>query len=296
MGNSVKSVERIMSFGEVFSALTDIARANSKLFLKALLFYVAPIQLIRIVLQLDYQYNSVNSFYRPTPFFYTTSGIVSAVIAFAAIVIVSVIAFRIVAQHTENGTEIKTPSELFRLDKSMLLSFMLYFFIFGIILAISVLVAFFLIATIGNLFLAFLIVLGFIYWFMYISTSFSMAPFVIIAEKKNGFKSIDRSFSLVDGNRWFTFGLMVLTSLMTYICIFGVGVFSGVATAFLLRFGSQNAGNSFLLIAIVQTVVSIISVVGTAIVTMVLAVQYFNLRERRDATRLERRVELIGQS
>jgi uncharacterized membrane protein YciS (DUF1049 family) len=56
------------------------------------------------------------------------------------------------------------------------------------------------------------------------------------------------------------------------------------------------SNGSFVFLAVVRVLTGVATLFGTGLMMLVLAVQYFNLKERLDASRLEKCVDEIGEN
>ncbi|MPM15118.1 hypothetical protein SDC9_61484 [bioreactor metagenome] len=109
-------------------------------------------------------------------------------------------------------------------------------------------------------------------------------------------RSIDRSFALAKGNRWFIFGLLIVLSLMIYLVILGIGMLVGLLINFVGSTGFGYGMDSFAFVALVRVLTGVVTLFGTGLVMLVLSVQYHNLKERLYAPNLEKCVDEIGKT
>lgn len=293
----IKSLDRVMSFSQVLSAATDISRAESRVFLKALLLFAGPFELVRMILELAFSYRQfhITSYFAHDPFIYSSGGLVSILCSVIIMALQMVIAYKVVSQYSGTRQPFTKASELVKVRPGLAYSFagllLIQMLIYGIVAVIMVLVA---TSYEAPGIIKVLVVLGSIFAIFYLYTSFSMSPFVMVAEDAGVGKSIDRSFALTKGNRWFIFGLLIVIGLMIYLVVVGMGLFAGVFINLtgLAGFGSRSS--SFMLVAVIRVFTGIVTLFGSGLMMLVLAVQYHNLRERLDAAHLEKRVDEIG--
>ncbi len=295
---STRNLEKVMTFSEVLSVATDIARSGGGMFLRAVLMYGGVFQLIRAILELDFTYRQVyeHSISYNTTFITTWQGIVSTLLLAAGLTVVMIIAFRTAAQYANGGSAAQKPGDLLQFSKSRMGSLSVIVLVQTALMAISVVIILFLMGAISSAFVKFLLFVGGFFWMFYLSTSFSMGPYVAINEKLPALKSIDRSFELVAGNRWFVFGLMILVGAMVALVNMGIGMLFGLLFFFIFMTGAPDFESTFYLVIAIQLFSSVVYVVGTGLLMLVLAVQYFNLRERKDAVAIERKIEALGVS
>lgn len=295
--DEIKSLDRVMSFNQVLSAATDISRAESKIFLKALLLFAGPFELVRMLLELTFSYRQIYStvYYSSDPFIYSTGGLVSILCSAIIMALQMVIAYKVVSQYSGIRQPFTKASELVKVRPGLAYSFtglfLIEMLIYGIVIFVMALVV---MSFEAPGFIKVVVVLGSLFAFFYLYVSFSMSPFVMIAEDAGIGKSIDRSFALAKGNRWFIFGLLIVIGLMIYLVVVGMGLLTGVMINLTGLAGFGIRSSSFMLVAIIRVFTGIITLFGTGLLMLVLAVQYHNLRERLDANRLEKCVDEIG--
>ena len=138
----------------------------------------------------------------------------------------------------------------------------------------------FVLATIG---LIGLIVTGVWLW-----VSWTVAPAVLLVERRKGFKALRRSFLLVKGRWWQVFGATIVGAILTSIVGFALG---SLTTPLLLT----DSGENLTLTVVVDTIVNTISgILTTPFQAALVAIIYFDLRVRKEGFDLELLAQRIG--
>jgi hypothetical protein len=116
---------------------------------------------------------------------------------------------------------------------------------------------------------------------IYVGVRLSQTFAAVIFERAGPGAALGRSWSLVGGNWWRTFGIAILTVLLTTIVGFALGALAGV-----LIVGIDETNN--ILAAVVLTIVDILSTAVTyPLAAAIFAVYYFDLRVRKEGFDLE---------
>jgi len=144
-------------------------------------------------------------------------------------------------------------------------------------------------------------VLFFIIALVYLSISVSLTFFIRGYERKGFFEAISRSYSLIQGKWWSTFGLLIILSMVvstiSYIFIIPWYVIT-VITA-LHNTGASNfqgPSTSFqLLTMICFTLYYLAQMILYALPNVGLAFQYFNLVELKESTGLLSKIDSLGK-
>ncbi|MGD9492867.1 MAG: hypothetical protein AB7V36_05890 [Bacteroidales bacterium] len=295
----IKSLDRVMSFSQVLSSATDISRAESKLFLRALLIYAGPFELARMILELVFRYRQISNhdYFMNEKFIYSSGGLVGIICSVILMALMMVIAYRVVAQYAGQRPQMQKARDLVMVRPGFFYSFagllLIQTIIYGIVVFVMVLVV---TSYEAPGIIKVLVALGAVFALFYLYTSFSMSPFAMIDEDAGVGKSIDRSFALTKGNKWFIFGLLFVIALMIYLVMLGVGMLAGVTISMAGFSGLYFSNGSFVFLAVVRVLTGVATLFGTGLMMLVLAVQYFNLKERLDASRLEKCVDEIGEN
>jgi hypothetical protein len=176
----------------------------------------------------------------------------------------------------------------------------LFFFLF-IIAYILLLIPVFILADISGVLLffgIFFIVGGIIYLLF----SSSLTYFIQVHEKKNFFDALSRSFRLVSGKWWSTFGLIVILYLImmtvSYVFIIPYYVVLFANTLHSASAGSElEFSSSFKLWTILFfTLYYMAQMLMYSLPNVGIAFQYFNLVELKEAKGLMTEIENLGQT
>jgi hypothetical protein len=293
----IQSLDRVMSFKNVLSAVTEIARADSRIFLRTLLIYVGPLELLRMILEIGFRYTQYynSSSILQDNFYFTTEGFISILCSAIIMAVQIVIAFGIASQYAGDRKLVSKISDLVKVRNGLGLSFAGLMLI-QILISAAIVGFMMLIVTNSDmpLLISFFTVIAAFFALFYFYTSFSMSGFVMLGENTSLGKSIERSFALANGNRWFIFGLVIVICIMIYLVVVGMMLLSGIIIGLSKVSGQSLIANQFFLVAAIRVFSGVITLFGSGLLMLVLAVQYFNLRERLDATQLEKRVNEIG--
>jgi hypothetical protein len=126
--------------------------------------------------------------------------------------------------------------------------------------------------------------------------------FIIRAYEKRGFfESIERSFRLVQGKWWSTFGLIfvlyLIVGVASYVFIIPMYVFMFVSAIHDVDSGvvSEQGSGYAVMMTFFFTLYYLSQMVLYALPNVGIAFQYFNLVERKEARGLMSQIENIGQ-
>jgi hypothetical protein len=137
--------------------------------------------------------------------------------------------------------------------------------------------------------LAFLALFAFIVPGVYLFVAWAVAVPVVLVERVNGFHALSRSWQLVKGRWWATFGALLLAYLLTLV----VAVFIGGTLAGLIVAGAADDGGLASVI-INQLFTALATVLTTPFFAAVVAVLYFDLRVRKEGFDLSLLAERVG--
>jgi hypothetical protein len=135
---------------------------------------------------------------------------------------------------------------------------------------------------------------------LYLIIVLSIAPIIRIMERRSIFASISRARQLMSGFWWQTFGLTVV--LFIILLVFG-GLLQApsIVLTFLWTFNNIEAGSfsgspadNYPLLAVVAAIGQALAVCVNIIPMVAYSLQYFNLRERKEAVSLMDKVESLG--
>ncbi len=128
---------------------------------------------------------------------------------------------------------------------------------------------------------------------IYVAVALTLAPAVLVFERQDVGQAISRSFKLISGNWWSTFGLLfvmgIIVSIVGMVFTLPAGIVGGLFGAGVLKD-----------VSILATVFTALASVGGAILQGVSATatafQYFSLVEENEGTGLYNQIDSIGQA
>jgi hypothetical protein len=149
--------------------------------------------------------------------------------------------------------------------------------------------------------LYFLIIISVFFGFMFfiipgifIGIKLFIAPAVAIIEERNPISAAGRSWELVRGHWWFTFAtylvMNIITTFMSYVLIIPLSIIMGVISA-------SGAGGSEVIgtgMGLVYGLTIIIASLFSVLMLIAMALQYFNLIERKEGKGLREQIEELG--
>ncbi|QJX45739.1 hypothetical protein HMJ29_01820 [Hymenobacter taeanensis] len=134
--------------------------------------------------------------------------------------------------------------------------------------------------------------------FAYISIALSLFLIIWVRERLGFLATISRSFKLIWGKWWSTFGLLIVMLIISGVIILAITLLTSLISS---PFAAATAGTdglegaarlSFL---VATTLRSMASLVIYPLILLALAFQYFNLVERKEGESLHYLVDAIGQ-
>lgn len=153
--------------------------------------------------------------------------------------------------------------------------------------------------SIASILATLLTIVGFILFILpsiYVAISISLFVLIIIREKLEPLNSLRRSYNLIEGKWWSTFGLLMIMSTIAGI----ISMVFQIPNIILTTLGmlSLNSGTetnkAFFIIG------GMISLLGTvlvqSLVSIALAFQYYNLIERKEGVGIRSAIDSIGSS
>jgi len=267
---------RPLSLGEILDVSIKICLSQWRTLIKAVLVVVVPVQIVSTIVNADYTVQSLDfsTSSTQTPqetleqFNQYLGGLaIAGVLQILAVLLATAACFRAIAQ-AYLGEEIDWRSSLsyaFALTPALLWLSLLY--ALGLVLAFV------------------LLILPSVW--LYVAWAFALP--VLLVEGHRGPKALGRSFQLVKGRWWRTFGVIIVGFILATIvstiaqAVFLIGIFAG-------------EGND----ALVLVLSAIAGIVGLAVSTpfqaALLTVIYFDLRVRKEGFDLELLAREIGGS
>ena len=267
---------RPLSLGEILDVSIKICLTHWRTLLKAVLVVVVPVEIVSTIVNADYTVNSLNfSSSSPKTYDQTMNELnqylgglaISSLLQVCAVLLATAACFRAIAQ-AYLGEETDWRSSLayaLHLAPSLLLLTLLY--VLGIVLGLFAFVA-------PGIWL-------------YVAWAFAMP--VLLVEGVRGRAALGRSFRLVQGRWWRTFGVIVVGFLFALIMstLVQAAFFVGIAV------GADNDT----LVLVLSAVAGILGLaVSTPFQAALLTVLYFDLRVRKEGFDLQLLAEGIGGS
>jgi len=266
--------QQVRNFGEVLTVTFDFVRENFKPLMKGWLYIVGPLALTNAFISI-YSIDMSSSFSQ----FFSLLSLVNLILG----VLTYFLTYLVTLGYLHLYLHKKLPVEFNDLGQFTKQNF--WFFTGQYIVLIIITITGFVLLIIPGLYL--IIVL-------------SIAPIIRIMERRSVFASISRARQLMSGFWWQTFGLTVV--LFIILLVFG-GLLQApsIVLTFLWTFNNIEAGSfsgspadNYPLLAVVAAIGQALAVCVNIIPMVAYSLQYFNLRERKEAVSLMDKVESLG--
>ncbi|MEE2992267.1 MAG: hypothetical protein VX603_03740 [Gemmatimonadota bacterium] len=276
MTNNPNRIEfqQVRNFGEVLTVTFDFVRENFKPLMKGWLYIVGPLALTNAFISI-YSIDMSSSFSQ----FFSLLSLINLILG----VLTYFLTYLVTLGYLHLYLHKKLPVEFNDLRQFTKQNF--WFFTGQYIVLIIITITGFVLLIIPGLYL--IIVL-------------SIAPIIRIMERRSIFASISRARQLMSGFWWQTFGLTVV--LFIILLVFG-GLLQApsIVLTFLWTFNNIEAGSfsgspadNYPLLAVVAAIGQALAVCVNIIPMVAYSLQYFNLRERKEAVSLMDKVESLG--
>ena len=276
MTNNPNRIEfqQVRNFGEVLTVTFDFVRENFKPLMKGWLYIVGPLALTNAFISI-YSIDMSSSFSQ----FFSLLSLINLILG----VLTYFLTYLVTLGYLHLYLHKKLPVEFNDLGQFTKQNF--WFFTGQYIVLIIITITGFVLLIIPGLYL--IIVL-------------SIAPIIRIMERRSVFASISRARQLMSGFWWQTFGLTVV--LFIILLVFG-GLLQApsIVLTFLWTFNNIEAGSfsgspadNYPLLAVVAAIGQALAVCVNIIPMAAYSLQYFNLRERKEAVSLMDKVESLG--
>ena len=276
MTNNPNCIEfqQVRNFGEVLNVTFDFVRENFKPLMKGWLYIVGPLALTNAFISI-YSIDMSSSFSQ----FFSLLSLINLILG----VLTYFLTYLVTLGYLHLYLHKKLPVEFNDLRQFTKQNF--WFFTGQYIVLIIITITGFVLLIIPGLYL--IIVL-------------SIAPIIRIMERRSIFASISRARQLMSGFWWQTFGLTVV--LFIILLVFG-GLLQApsIVLTFLWTFNNIEAGSfsgspadNYPLLAVVAAIGQALAVCVNIIPMVAYSLQYFNLRERKEAVSLMDKVESLG--
>lgn len=296
-------------FGDKLNATFVFIRENAIPFFKAQLLIAGPILLLMTIVINQFSFDFINLGFNPEELNASDAFrllklygllIISGIITSA---IMPAVTFSYMKAYQEKSPQLITNSDITSGLGSRIFNLLGFNLLSAIILAA---VAFILSFAVGfsaaaSAFLVVIFGMLLLIAVIYIAVSFSLGSSIIVFENNNPIDAIGRSFRLISGKWWSTFGLIVVMGILSLIInqLFGLprAIFFGVKA-----FTSFEEGGDFsslvqmttgeqalnILFSVFETFGSIVT---NSLVFIAIAFQYFNLVERKESRGLLSQIE-----
>ncbi len=142
-----------------------------------------------------------------------------------------------------------------------------------------------------------MVIIGFFLLYIpgiYIGVVTSFVFLIIIYEKKSATESISRSFEIIKGKWWHTFGLILVFGLIigSISYVFIIPIYAVVIVAFLS--GTQIGTGSVILLALFIFLYFAAYLFFMSMQQIMIAFQYFNIRTKKEGLHLKNRIAAIN--
>jgi hypothetical protein len=130
----------------------------------------------------------------------------------------------------------------------------------------------------------------------YVSVALSLFLIIWVRERLGFFATIGRSFRLIWGKWWSTFGLLIVMLIICMVIFLAVMLLTSlISSPFALTNNTTMSGAARVGFVVANLLSSLSSLIIYPLVLMALAFQYFNLVERKEGESLHLLVDAIGQ-
>ena len=269
--------QRYRDFGQIINATFEFLRENFKQLAKAVIYLVGPFVLLTGIFGGLYQKDlfSFTSTVKSLSEFGIAFGLYIFFAILTSLVLVSTV-YSYILLYLKRQDDIPIEvDEVWLMVKSKTLKILLFSIGYGLVTVFATIL---------------LIIPG-----IYVSVSLMIIYIVGLNEDKGFFDSMSRSFFLIKNKWWFTFGLLIVLSLIQGFLGFLFQIPQYVAM-FFVAFNSAegNATSSTTeIIFIVTTIISSLNFIFYSISLIGIAFHYFSLVEQKEAKGLLDKIESI---
>lgn len=287
--NNIKIIfQQQRDFGEIINATFTFISQEFKLLLQSIIYFAGPFLLLGGIFlgkgQANFftQFDNPSLFSNPSDFF--SNGFASIFFGglFLSIGITAIITIinsyvAIYIKNEKNNITIEDVWKEFKRNFFLILGTnILLSILFGIIGVIS----FFLFGI----------------PFIYIAVSTCFIFVIQIIERKSHIDALSRSFFLIKGKWFMTFGLLLISMLVIYFVSMVIGYPFGILIAILQNYVPETNFDILSLLMIIYSVLSTIFYYTLfGILHLLIAFQYFNMVEQKEFPRLMKEIEEINQ-
>lgn len=272
-------LNRTREFGDLFTDCFSYVRQHYKTLGKSILYFVIPVIVVSSIFFGSYMQQIFNlipaggepSFSSLTPAF--TSLGAAALFGMFAWAAMSAVVYNHMSLLSESDKTTVTVNKIWDRFKEDILG----------LIGISLLTGIF--TFFGTLFL---IIPG-----IYLSVKLVLTPAAFVHERAGIWDSFSRSWFLTDNFWWFTFGLIILMSLMVSFMSYFLAIPIMIATAF-AQFAGGEIGSQQTMFAIIYGSAMLLGYIFYALFYIALGLHYFNLLERKEGHVMQQRIEQIN--
>ena len=269
-------------FGSKLNATFHFIRANFRMLLKTLFMYVTPLALAAGIASGVYQarmlreLSGANEFesYGQYSFFNQVTSVnyfftVFFMLTSIYVLFLAVYSFMVVYQDEEGEVN---PAAVWLHMKEHLVKVIFG----GILIALVTFLSIFLLG------------LG-----LYLGVVLSLFVVVMVREDLDFIETVERCFTLIKGNWWSTFGLIIIAGFIQGVITWVTALPAGAITV--MRVLQIPAMESDLLLVVTQTISSVFGIYCYSISAIAIGFQYFNLVEKKEGLGLLEEANLIGR-
>lgn len=302
------NLQQARDFGETFNASIKILRQNFRLFFQSILFLGGPFILLSSIAGAFYQSNAL-SMYSPSRILDMKNLLQQFGLAYLLFIIAALIAnlmimgtvFSFLMVYQEKGPGNFTVNDVgktLRQNIGNILAIFFVFFAIGIVLVALLAGILYAIASaipvLGVLVIIFLF-LGILAFCPPFVWQFSVVYLVKMKEDKGVFESLGKTWNVLRGNFWWTWLIVVCSSIAIAIAGFVFTLPQAAYQMFIafsnIRGGTGEVSIPFLMIA---TVCTFCATLLQSVLHLVNGVHYYSLAEKKDGEGLIERINEIG--
>lgn len=217
---------------------------------------------------------------------------VSILFLLAGIVVLTSIVYNYVIIYLDDESKIKEVNTIWNKSKRSIIKIVGFSIGIGLI-ALLLILPFFVAIASGNVFVSFLVFLLMIIPIVYVTTSASLIFIVGIAEEKGFIESLKRSFKLIERRWWVTFGLVIVLGMIQGFISFIFQLPETILSVVLVMTSLDGGEAGFIpeSLNIIFSILSMFSYLLYAISIAGLSFHYYSLIEQKEAKSLLQRIE-----
>lgn len=217
---------------------------------------------------------------------------VSILFLLAGIVVLTSIVYNYVIIYLDDESKIKEVNTIWNKSKRSIIKIVGFSIGIGLI-ALLLILPFFVAIASGNVFVSFLVFLLMIIPIVYVTTSASLIFIVGIAEEKGFIESLKRSFKLIERRWWVTFGLVIVLGMIQGFISFIFQLPETILSVVLVMTTLDGGESGFIpeSLNIIFSILSMFSYLLYAISIAGLSFHYYSLIEQKEAKSLLQRIE-----